>query len=168
MTETTRTQISRRTVAQGAAWTAPVILAGSIVPASAASAPPVNPSLSPRAFCKHPGNPSRYHLGIIWTNGLPCSTSITITSIVLTPFSGTPVSFVGLAPVSVGANSNVVRTYDSDETPNSANGTVRVQYTYTTCDSPPVTVAALAPLTASTLPPCQQYGIPDYGKPGHP
>ena len=31
-----------------------------------------------------------------------------------------------------------------------------------------VTVAALVPLTASTLPPGQQYGIPDYGKSGHP
>ena len=168
MTETTRTQISRRTVAKGAAWTAPVILAGTVAPASAASLPPVNPSLSPRAFCKHPGNPSRYHLGIIWTNGLPCATTITITNISLIPSSGTTVSFEGLAPVSVGANTTVVRTYDSVETSNSANGTVQVQYSYTTSDSPPVTVAALVPLTASSLPPCQQYNIPDYGQPGHP
>ena len=163
-------QMRRRTVVKGAAWAAPVVTMGVAAPSLAASPPPVNPTLTSRGFCKHPGNqptsPSRYHLGITWNNGLPCETTITITSITLTPFSGQPVSFEGLSPVTVPRYDSVGRTYDSVETTNSSNGTVTVSYKYTTCEGK--TVAASVPLSADSLPPCSQYGIPDYGKPGHP
>lgn len=161
-------QMRRRTVVKGAAWAAPVATLGVAAPSLAASPPPVNPTLSSRGFCKHPGNPSRYHLGIDWNNGLPCETTITITSIVLSPSSGQPVTFTGLTPVVVDRYDTESRTYDSLETENSANGTVTVSYTYTTCDSPSQTVTASVPLSADSLPPCSQYGIPDYGRPGHP
>ena len=54
MTEATSRPISRRTVAKGAAWTAPVILGGVAAPAYAASGK--TPILSIGGACKAPGN----------------------------------------------------------------------------------------------------------------
>lgn len=54
MTETTRKPISRRTMAKGAAWTAPVILGGVAAPAYAASGG--KPTITPGGHCKQPGN----------------------------------------------------------------------------------------------------------------
>ena len=54
MTEATSKPISRRTVAKGAAWTAPVILGGVAAPAYAASGG--KPTIVPGAACKQPGN----------------------------------------------------------------------------------------------------------------
>lgn len=54
MSETTRQPISRRTVAKGAAWSAPVILGGVAAPAYAASGG--SPTLSIEGACKAPGN----------------------------------------------------------------------------------------------------------------
>lgn len=54
MSETTRQPISRRTVAKGAAWSAPVILGGVAAPAYAASGG--SPMLSIGGACKAPGN----------------------------------------------------------------------------------------------------------------
>lgn len=54
MTDTARQPISRRTVAKGAAWTAPVILGGVAAPAYAASGN--KPTIIPGPSCKQPGN----------------------------------------------------------------------------------------------------------------
>ena len=54
MTEATSKPISRRTVAKGAAWTAPVILGGVAAPAYAASGS--RPTIVPGPSCKQPGN----------------------------------------------------------------------------------------------------------------
>ncbi|UTT65369.1 hypothetical protein NMQ01_11685 [Janibacter sp. CX7] len=54
MTEATSKPISRRTVAKGAAWTAPVILGGVAAPAYAASGG--KPTIVPGSACKQPGN----------------------------------------------------------------------------------------------------------------
>ena len=54
MTEATSKPISRRTVAKGAAWTAPVILGGVAAPAYADSGP--GPTITPGGNCKLPGN----------------------------------------------------------------------------------------------------------------
>lgn len=54
MTDTARQPISRRTVAKGAAWTAPVILGGVAAPAYAASGN--EPTITPGPSCKQPGN----------------------------------------------------------------------------------------------------------------
>lgn len=54
MTDTARHPISRRTVAKGAAWTAPVILGGVAAPAYAASGN--KPTIIPGPSCKQPGN----------------------------------------------------------------------------------------------------------------
>lgn len=161
MTEATSDPISRRTVAKGAAWSAPVILAGTVAPAMAASPPPVNPSLDPNGFCKHPGNPKRYHVGIIWRNTLPCTTTVSITGITLTPnASNEPaVTFPGSTTFTVGGNSTATKIYDSNLTEASSNGTVYVNYTYTNCDSE--TVTAAVPLSAPSLPPCPKV-IGDY------
>ena len=53
MSETTRQPISRRTVAKGAAWTAPVILGGVAAPAYAASGK--RPVITAGLACKLPG-----------------------------------------------------------------------------------------------------------------
>lgn len=53
MSETTRQPISRRTVAKGAAWSAPVILGGVAAPTYAASGG--SPTLSIGGACKAPG-----------------------------------------------------------------------------------------------------------------
>ena len=146
-------QMRRRTVVKGAAWAAPVVTMGVAAPSLAASPPPVNPTLTSEGFCKHPGNPSRYHLGITWNNGLPCETTITITSIKLTAFSEQPVSFEGLSPVTVPRYDSVGRTYDSVETDNSSNGTAYVNYTFTDCEG--ATIESTVPLTIVGLNPCQ-------------
>lgn len=54
MTEATSKPISRRTVAKGAAWTAPVILGGVAAPAYAASGG--KPTIVPGSACKQPGD----------------------------------------------------------------------------------------------------------------
>jgi len=51
--ETTRP--TRRTIAQGAAWTVPVIAIGAAVPAMAASPPDIEFELDPLQSCKYPG-----------------------------------------------------------------------------------------------------------------
>lgn len=53
MSETTRQPISRRTVAKGAAWSAPVILGGVVAPAYAASGS--TPIITAGPACKLPG-----------------------------------------------------------------------------------------------------------------
>lgn len=162
MSQGSTTPVSRRTVAKGAAWAAPVILGGAAAPAYASSPPPVAPELDPQAFCKHPGEPKRYHVGVIWQNTLPCETTVTITAIQLTPNASgePPVTFPGSTTFSVSANSTTTQVYDSNLTEASSNGTVTVQYTYTDCSGTVVTETAS--LSAASLPPCQQLGISDY------
>jgi len=53
MTDTRRP--TRRTIAQGAAWTVPVIAIGAPVPVMAASPPDIVFELDPLASCKYPG-----------------------------------------------------------------------------------------------------------------
>lgn len=157
MSETTRQPISRRTVAKGAAWTAPVILGGVAAPALAASPPPVFPELNVAGTCKHsnlPPDAQRYHIGVTWNNTLECETTVTVSSIAVSPNSGTGVNFTGLPDsFDVGPGDTDNRHYDSLPTPNMANGTVIIQYTYTDCDGN--TVSGNVPLTVDSLPPCQ-------------
>lgn len=54
MSEEATTQVSRRTVAKGAAWAAPVILGGTAAPAYAASGG--GPTITAGPACKLPGN----------------------------------------------------------------------------------------------------------------
>lgn len=154
--------MKRRTVVKGAAWAAPVVTMGVAAPIAAATPPPVIPTLDPNGFCKHPGNPKRYHIGISWENTLTCDTTVTVTNITVTPTSGQVVTFPALGSFTVSAGTTTTQVYDSNLTTNSANGTVNVQYTYTDCSTPPVTVTEAAALTAPDLPPCQQLGVPDY------
>lgn len=62
MTDVQPKPISRRTVAKGAAWTAPVILGGVAAPAYAASG--TKPSIVPGPSCKQPGNSCNKDFGI--------------------------------------------------------------------------------------------------------
>lgn len=157
MTEATSRPISRRTVAKGAAWTAPVILGGVAAPAFAASLPPVFPALNPGGTCKHsnlPPSGQRYHVGVTWKNTLSCDTTVTVTAISVVPNSGTGVSFAGLPTnFTVVSGDTANRYYDSLPTPNMANGTATVTYTYTDCNGDPQN--GQVPLTIDTLNPCQ-------------
>ncbi|MGN7248240.1 hypothetical protein ACTHQ1_10985 [Janibacter anophelis] len=169
MTDTARQPISRRTVAKGAAWTAPVILGGVTAPALAASPPPVFPVLNVSGTCKHsnlPPNAQRYHIGVTWNNTLQCETTVTVTSISVFPNSGTGVNFTALPDsFDVGAGETDNRHYDSNPTPNMANGTVRILYTFTDCDGN--TVDGNVPLTVDTLNPCQSGIYQDWPHPGN-
>lgn len=134
-----------------------MILGGVAAPALAASTPPVFPELNVSGTCKHsnlPPSGQRYHIGVTWTNTLPCETTVTVSSISVVPNSGTGVSFTGL-PDSfvVGSDETENRHYDSLPTPNMANGTAQILYTFTDCAGN--TVAGNVPLTVDTLNPCQ-------------
>lgn len=150
-------ELRRRSVVKGAAWAAPVVSLGVAAPLSAASPPPVAPTLDAGGTCKHSNEPpqsQRYHVAVVWENTLDCETTVTITSITVAPNSGTGVGFTGIpSPFTVSGSGTVSHYYDSLPTPNMANGTATVTYTYTDCGGNGV--AETVPLTFSSLPPCQ-------------
>lgn len=147
-------QMKRRTIVKGAAWAAPAITVGVAAPQSAASPPPVAPSIG-NSSCKHTKSVSRYHIELIFTNSLNCSSTVNITSFVVNPFSGQDVPFTE-PPVetnfTLSAKGSRNWTYDSDVVGNMANGTVDVTYTYTNCQGQ--TVSEFQSINVSSLPPC--------------
>lgn len=146
-------QMKRRTVVKGAAWAAPVVTMGVAAPMAAASPPPVFPELTQDGSCKHSNwTKQGYHIGLTWTNTLDDTTTVTVTSIVVTPESETPVSFSGYNSFDVDSGDTKNFYYDSCETPNMANGSAVVQYTYTVDGE---VVVGEVPLTILDLPPCQ-------------
>ncbi len=146
--------MKRRTVVKGAAWAAPVITMGVAAPIAAATPPPVAPSIGQNS-CKHTKGVKRYHIELIFTNSLSCSTNVVIQSFVVNPFSGQDVPFTD-PPVdtefTLAANDSMSWEYDSDVVGNMANGTVDVTYTYTDCRGE--VVAESQSINVSSLPPC--------------
>lgn len=166
MTEATSRPISRRTVAKGAAWTAPVILGGAAAPAyaSSPSLPPVFPELAVKGTCKHASN-DVYHVGVVWKNTQTCippkGTTVKVTSIVAIPNSGTGIDFLGLPhqfDVAAGSTANAV--YHSEPAPNMANGDATITYTYTDCDG--IEQLGQVPLYVDSLKSCPAIGVPKY------
>ncbi|EWT03686.1 hypothetical protein N865_08985 [Intrasporangium oryzae NRRL B-24470] len=163
MQDSLKNGVSRRTVVAGAAWTVPAIVVASAAPAMAAT--PIV-TIGVGLACKHPGNPKHYHFNLTVKNNGGTTTTVTITSIVLIPTSGQNVTFSTLpAPFDVAAHSSVCVVVDSDLTANSANGTLKVGYDYT--DSNGQTQHFDAAIDVSSIPPCQQIGVPDYPHPNY-
>lgn len=153
MTEATSKPISRRTVAKGAAWTAPVVTLGVAAPMAAASPPPVNPTLGAES-CKHTEGVKRYHVQLVFKNGLNCATNVVMSKFVVISNSGQTVTFTPppLMSFSIPRYSELSWTYDSDEMGNISQGNVQVVYTYTDCDGQ--VVSEDQTISVGQLPPC--------------
>jgi hypothetical protein len=131
------TQISRRTVTRGVAWSAPIAAVAYAAPAFAASQP-VTVQLC-GTICKHPGNSGPddtfkiYHFTFCFTasqaivGNTVTITSMTINGVTKTAASGavTPTS------VSITPGSTVCYYIDALEFPDSANGSARLDFSYT-------------------------------------
>jgi hypothetical protein len=158
MSDATHRGISRRTVVAGTAWAVPAIVVAGAAPAMAAT--PIV-TIGSGTACKHPGNgdEKHYHFELIVTNNGGSTTTVTITNIYLVPTSGQNVTFPEPAPFDVAAHSSVCVVVDSDITANSSQGTLMVDYDYTTDSG---TLSYLAAIDVGSLPPCQPQGVPDY------
>lgn len=129
-------QMRRRTVVKGAAWAAPVVTLGVAAPSLAASPPPVAPSLGGTS-CKHTEGVKRYHVELVFKNGLNCPTTVHISKFVVIANSGQEVTFSDYPPVTdfqIPRYSQLSWVYDSDVMGNISQGNVQVVYTYTDCD----------------------------------
>ncbi len=135
MTETRRT-ISRRTIAKGAAWSAPVIAVAASAPASATSGAP--PEFTFLSACKSPGNsckvfPKGYRFVFTVCNDDPLQ-SIWIYSVTYTDLVGTNLTLQHASPtlpyeVAAGGCSNITFQADSSSSANAVfTGTMLVSW----------------------------------------
>lgn len=146
-------QMRRRTVVKGAAWAAPVVTLGVAAPAMAASPPPVNPELGGES-CKHTKGVKRYHVQLIFNNGLNCSTTVNISKFVVIANSGQEVTFTPAPETTftIDRYSQKSWIYDSDVMGNISQGNVQVVYTYTDCEGG--THDGDVIMNVAQLPPC--------------
>lgn len=135
--------VSRRTIAKGAAWAVPAIVVASPAPALAASGPPATRQFSVLSGCKLPGNSNATFKGYAFAMTASNTTSgtvvITINSITLNGTDlgnalvvdlDTCTTLGGVNTVTLPANT----TYTNlalvvSNSANSASGTVAVDYT---------------------------------------
>ena len=158
-----RRGVSRRTVVAGAAWSVPAVVVASAAPAMAAT--PIV-TVGSGVACKHPGaaDEKHYHFNLIVTNNGGTTTTVTITNIILDPTSGQNVQFDEPAPFDVAAHDSACMPVDSQITTNSSQGTLIVDYDYTTESG---TESFTAAIDVGSLPPCKPQGIPDYPHTGY-
>jgi hypothetical protein len=158
MSDAKHSGVSRRSVVAGTAWAVPAIVVASAAPAMAAT--PIV-TIGSGIACKHPGNgdTKHYHFNLEVTNNGGSTTTVTITNIYLVPTSGQTVTFPEPAPFDVAAKDTVCVPVDSDITANSSNGTLMVDYQYTTATGTETFTAAI---DVGALLPCKPQGIPDY------
>jgi hypothetical protein len=154
------TQVSRRTVARGVAWSAPIAAVAYAAPAFASSRPDVSAGQCGIA-CKHPGkgqNDKTYHFTFCFTVGTTAVVGNTITLGEMTvngdagrqAYSGTLAD--GTTPkttVTVGApNSRTCVYVDADGFGTSETGFAVLHYTYTLQGSAtPIEACATAQIT---------------------
>jgi hypothetical protein len=131
------TQISRRTVTRGVAWSAPIAAIGVAAPAFAASQPIVVRLCG--TTCKHPGNSGPddtfkiYHFTFCFTaNQAVKNNTVTITSMTINGVTKTAASGA-VTPTSVTVTTGQTTCYyiDALEFADSANGTARLDFSYT-------------------------------------
>jgi hypothetical protein len=131
------TQISRRTVTRGVAWSAPIAAIGVAAPAFAASQPIVVRLCG--TTCKHPGSSGPddtfkvYHFTFCFTaNQAVVGNTVTITGMTINGVSKTTAGGA-VTPSSVAVVTGQTRCYyiDGLEFPDSANGTGELRFTYT-------------------------------------
>ncbi len=131
------TQISRRTVTRGVAWSAPIAAIGVAAPAFAASQPIVVRLCG--TTCKHPGDSGPddtkkiYHFTFCFTaNQAVVGNTVTITGMTINSVPKTTASG-DVLPASVGVTTGQTTCYyiDGKEFPDSANGTGQLRFTYT-------------------------------------
>lgn len=157
MPSNNQSTISRRSVAKGVAWSVPVVTLATAAPAMAVSEAPVAPSVG-EGSCKH-SNEKRYHIELVFTNSLNCSTTVTVTSFTVTPNSGKPVSFSSSTTPTFTltrrgtAGSSTTLVYDSDEVDAISQGTATVTYTYTDCSGK--VVSTTQSINVPNLNPCK-------------
>ncbi len=122
------TQISRRTVARGAAWTAPIAVMAYAAPAFAASAPPVLATQCGDA-CKHPGNGGNdktYHFTFCFTSGSTAIDNNQVTLGLLDIGSEAHQAFAGANNTVITVPANTTQCYWIDAPGFSANPTTGV------------------------------------------
>lgn len=134
-------RISRRTVAKGVAWAAPIIVVAPAAPALTASPDPDEPvePTSASYACKITAGGLQYEFHLIFGNTLDVDSTVCLTGGTMYPNGCSSVG-VDLTtatpetcyPVSAGLTQEFVVT--SYETTCMANGWMNVQYTYTDAD----------------------------------
>ena len=131
------TQISRRTVTRGVAWSAPIAAVAYAAPAFAASQP-IHVQLC-GTVCKHPGNSGPgdifkiYHFTFCFTaSQAVVGNTVTIESMTINGVTKTAASgAVSPTSVQVTTGQTVCYYIDALEYPDSANGTVTLTFSYT-------------------------------------
>ncbi|MDV3295485.1 MAG: hypothetical protein LOY01_06650 [Brachybacterium paraconglomeratum] len=148
---------TRRALMKGVAWAAPVAAVAITAPALAAS-PPVGPSpviavLNTNASCKVTGGIHKYRLVFTFTNS-GSDAMVKMTSVSVTPNSGSPVTFPvsDEASFSLPAGVEEVVTYESDKAGNMANGTAVATFEYE--DATGVVQAVTQEFAVPSLRPC--------------
>jgi len=131
------TQISRRTVTRGVAWSAPIAAIGVAAPAFAASQPIVVTLCG--TTCKHPGSSGPdstfkiYHFTFCFTaNQAVVGSTVNIVSMTINGVTKT-VASGDIVPTSVGVTTGQTTCYyiDAKDYPDSANGTGNLVFSYT-------------------------------------
>ena len=155
------TQISRRTVTRGVAWSAPIAAIGVAAPAFAASQPVIVRNCG--TTCKHPGNSGPdsvfkiYHFTFCFfasqaiNNGTVTIVSMTINGVTK------PVT-----PDSVAVVTGQTKCYyiDALEFADSANGTASLNFSYSTAAAPAVVKTGTVNVVLNGIDRC---GTSDHG-----
>lgn len=144
------TQISRRSVARGMAWTVPVVAVATAAPAYASASQPVIIVGCGNA-CKHPGegqNDKTYHFTFCFTNTTASSITVILTGMVVNGVSGS----VSPTSVVVAANTTVCAYVDAPNFSDSANGVAVLNYYYDIVGQP--RIRGSVSTAFNDLPPC--------------
>jgi hypothetical protein len=151
------TKISRRTVARGVAWSAPIAAVAYAAPAFAASPPPVIVTPCGSA-CKHPGigqNKKTYHFTFCFqTNQVLVGATVTLDSMTIEGGGASENKPVTPTSVTLAPGGATCIYVDAVEFNDSQNGQATLFFHYALASAPGTQVNGQVSTSINSLPPC--------------